>query len=143
MIEPFALFSLINPMHQPIPPVKKMIRMVCTVPVSEKNITPCNNPNNRLCIIFPIVKPNWWDSLFNRNPRNSISSGSDVLNVAYTIIAGTAFAPKPQNTDVAVSTVLLRYRMITDIKIKAADVPIVHIANLVFCSLGTAFKPIH
>ena len=62
--------------------------------------------NNNAWTKLPIVKPNFAESLFNRKPLNSNSSGNEVLNTAYTTIGGIAVMPNPANSEVAVSTFL-------------------------------------
>ena len=58
IIEPSDFFSLINPINQAIAPVKIIINIALITPTSEKNITPCNNPNSNACIRFAILKSN-------------------------------------------------------------------------------------
>ena len=70
-------------MSQAITLVKKRIKIAFIAPTSEKNITPCNNPNSNACVIFAILKPNLFATLFNKNPLNKISSGNAVLKAAY------------------------------------------------------------
>ena len=94
-------------MNQAIAPVKKIIKIAFITPTSEKNITPCNNPNNNACVRFAILKPNLFAILFNKNPLNKISSGNAVLKAAYITIAGIAFTPRLANSEVAVSISLI------------------------------------
>ena len=63
-------------------------------------------PNNNAFTKLPTVNPNLAESLFNRKPLNNNSSGNEVLNTAYTTIAGTAVMPNPATPEVAVSTFL-------------------------------------
>ena len=77
-----------------------------TIPVKEKNMIPCKTPNRTACIIFPAANPARSAILFRKKPLNRISSGSAVLKTAYTSTAGIALTPSPENSDVAVLTLL-------------------------------------
>ena len=106
IIDPLELFSLIYPMNHPIAPVNKIIKIAFITPISEKNNTPCNNPNSNACVRFAMLKPNLFAILFNKNPLNKSSSGKAVLKDAYITIAGIAFIPSPVKAEVAVSVFL-------------------------------------
>lgn len=64
-IEPLEFFPFIYPINHAIAPVNTIINITFIIPTSEKNITPCNNPNNNACVRFAMIKPNLLASLVN------------------------------------------------------------------------------